>query len=115
MDEAQALADRVAVLRAGRIVAEGTPDDLGGRSELPASIRFLAPTGAELPAMAGASIRADGDHVVVTAADAAAGAHAVTTWARERGLTLRDFSVSRPSLEDIYLRLTQPTAEEALR
>jgi len=115
MDEAQTLADRVAVVKAGRIVAEGTPDDLGGRSELPSTIRFLAPAGADLPVLSGAEIAADGDHVVVTAADAAAGAHAVTAWAQERDLPLRDFTVTRPSLEDIYLRLTQPTEEEALR
>jgi ABC-2 type transport system ATP-binding protein len=109
MDEAQALADRVAVLRAGRIVAEGAPDELGGRSELPATERFLAPAGAEPPALAGAEVRHDGAHLTVTAPDAAATAYAVTTWAHERALTLRDFSVTRPTLEDIYLSLTEET------
>jgi ABC-2 type transport system ATP-binding protein len=115
MDEAQALADRVAVVRAGRIVAEGTPDELGGRRDLPASIRFLVAPAAGLPEIAGADVRRDGERVVVTAADAAAGSHAVTTWARERGVDLRDFTVARPTLEDIYLRLTQPEEEEAVR
>ena len=107
MDEAQALADRIAVLRAGRIVATGTPSDLGGRSSLPAEIRFLAPPGVELSMLAGATVRRDGEHAIVTTRDAAAGAHAVTSWARERGLELRDFSVAPPSLEDVYLRLTE--------
>ena len=43
MDEAQALADRVAVISAGRIVATGTPDDLGGRGDAPTQISFDAP------------------------------------------------------------------------
>jgi ABC-2 type transport system ATP-binding protein len=106
MDEAQALADRVAVLRAGRIVAEGTPEDLGGRSELPARIAFRMPAGADVPLLAGGVLHRDGDRVEITAADPAAGAHAVTAWALERGLELRDFSVTRPSLEDVYLQLT---------
>jgi ABC-2 type transport system ATP-binding protein len=110
MDEAQALADRVAVLRAGRIVATGTPEELGGRSELPATVRFLAPAGGEPPALPGAEVRRDGAHLTVTAPDAAAAAFAVTSWARERDLVLRDFSVTRPSLEDIYLRLTEEAA-----
>ena len=122
MDEAQALADRIAVMRAGRIVATGTPDDLGGRGELPATIRFLAPTGAALPVLPAAEVTRDCEHVTLTVADAAGGAHAITSWAHERGLELRDFSVTRPSLEDVYLRLTAadadtitPDPEEALR
>jgi ABC-2 type transport system ATP-binding protein len=106
MDEAQALADRVAIMRDGRIVAMGAPDELGGRSELPATVRFLAP-GCEPPVLAGAQVRRDGAHLTVTASDAAGAAHAVTSWAHERGLVLRDFSVTRPSLEDIYLALTE--------
>lgn len=117
MDEAQALADRIAVIRAGHIVATGTPDDLGGRSDLPARVRFLAPPGGSVPVLDGASVRRDGEHLVVTVPDAAAGAYAVTSWAHERGLALRDFSVVRPSLEDVYLQLTRsdPEGAEALR
>jgi hypothetical protein len=59
-----------------------------------------------MPAIAATEVALDGEHVTLTVADAAGGAHAVTSWARERGLVLRDFSVTRPSLEDIYLRLT---------
>ena len=43
MDEAQRLADRVAIIAAGRIVAEGRPDELGGRGARPAEIRFRLP------------------------------------------------------------------------
>ena len=45
MDEAQALADRVAVMRAGEIIAQGPPDAIGGRDSRPAEIRFTLPAG----------------------------------------------------------------------
>jgi ABC-2 type transport system ATP-binding protein len=116
MDEAQALADRIAVLRGGRVVATGAPDELGGRGELPATVRFLAPPGIDAPSLPDAQVRREGDHVTVTAPDAAGIAHAITSWARERDAVLRDFSVTRPTLEDIYLRLTEADDdEEALR
>jgi ABC-2 type transport system ATP-binding protein len=106
MDEAQALADRIAVLCDGRIVADGTPDDLGGRGELPATVRFRSPDGADLPVVPDALVGRDGDHVTITARDAAGAAFAVTRWASERAVVLADFSVTRPTLEDVYLRLT---------
>ena len=51
MDEAQALADRVAVIAAGEIIATGTPDDLGGRGTRRPSISFDAPGGAAAPSL----------------------------------------------------------------
>ena len=45
MDEAQQLADRVAMMRDGEIIALGTPDELGGRDVRPAEIRFVLPDG----------------------------------------------------------------------
>ncbi len=45
MDEAEALADRVAIIAAGVIVATGTPQTLGGREDAPAEIRFRRPPG----------------------------------------------------------------------
>src|SRR3954449_12871632 len=49
MDEAQALADRIVVIRDGRIVAEGTPDQIGGRSSGTVTIRFSVADGVALP------------------------------------------------------------------
>jgi ABC-2 type transport system ATP-binding protein len=46
MDEAQFLADRVAVMSGGQIIASGRPDELGGRDLRPAEIRFALPEGA---------------------------------------------------------------------
>ena len=49
MEEAQALADRVAVISGGQIVAEGTPATIGGRDTARARIRFTLPPGARPP------------------------------------------------------------------
>src|SRR5580658_1229721 len=55
MDEAQFLADRVAVIAAGRIVATGPPETLGGRNAARPLVRFHPPAGAEVPPSVGAS------------------------------------------------------------
>src|SRR3954451_1966452 len=112
MDEAQMLADRIAVLRAGEIVALGTPAEIGGRGELPTEIRFALPPGVErrdLPALGG-EVSVDDGRVLVVAADGVAAANRITGWALERGHELRGFAVTQPSLEDVYLRLTEEAA-----
>jgi ABC-2 type transport system ATP-binding protein len=107
MEEAQELADRVAVIADGRIVAEGTPATLGGRDTARARIRFVLPEGctaADLPlaATAGAG---DGT-VTVETGEPTRALHRLTGWALERGAVLDRLEVDRPSLEDVYLRLT---------
>ena len=109
MDEAQTLADRVAVMRAGTIVAEGRPDELGGRELRPSEIRFALPDGhvtAELPSLPGAEVTREGDRVLVATHDVVPTTALITGWAVERHLELANFSVTRPTLEDIYLELT---------
>jgi len=110
MDEAQALADRVAVMREGELVAAGSPDELGGRDTAPTEIRFALPPGVELadlpPLGAGTLVEHDGDGALVTATDGVAATHALTGWALERGIDLRGLAVAQPTLEDIYLSLT---------
>jgi ABC-2 type transport system ATP-binding protein len=110
MDEAQALADRVAVMVDGRIVALGTPAEIGGRDTAPTEIAFALPRGVglgDLPSLGGARIdeTAPGRVLVVTT-EGLRTAHALTGWALERGHELPGFAVSQPSLEDVYLRLT---------
>ena len=74
MDEAQFLADRVAVMSGGQIIASGRPDELGGRDLRPAEIRFrLPPTVARRPARGsrrGRAIKGDGVLVLTTRAGA---------------------------------------------
>jgi ABC-2 type transport system ATP-binding protein len=109
MDEAQELADSVAVIAAGEIVARGTPADLGGRDAAPATITFVLPAGtpvAELPAVADADVKVVGSRVTVVTGEPVAAAYRLTGWAIDQGIELEQFAVTPPSLEDVYLRLT---------
>jgi ABC-2 type transport system ATP-binding protein len=109
MDEAQYLADRVAVMVDGRIVASGPPEALGGRDELPTEIRFALPAGIclrNLPELPGAAVSEERGEVLVTSPDGIGATHSITGWALERGIALARFSVSQPTLEDVYLALT---------
>ena len=109
MDEAQNLADRVAIITAGRIVASGTPGSLGGRDEGEAMVAFRLPPGAalaDLPAgLPGRPSAADG-RVLLATTEPTRALHVLTGWALERGEELDALTVTRPSLEDVYLRLT---------
>ena len=109
MDEAQYLADRVAVMREGQIIALGRPDELGGRDVRPAEIRFSLPTTVapgDLPALSVQSRSVEGDRVVLQTREPVRAVHELTGWALERGVALHHFSVTQPTLEDIYLELT---------
>jgi ABC-2 type transport system ATP-binding protein len=104
-------------MRAGEIVALGTPDELGGRVDGPSEIRFALPAGAgaaDVPRAGDAVVRVlDGDRVLVTAGDGVAATHAITAWALAAGHDLRGFAVARPTLEDVYLELTTAPEETA--
>ena len=88
LDEAQELADRVAVIRAGRIVSLGTPAELIGDARK-AEIRF----------------RRNGEQVVVTTDDPTRTLHELTSDALASGRELEHLEVRRPTLEDVYLEL----------
>ena len=105
MDEAQFLADRVAVIAAGRIVAEGTPATLGDRQLARARIRYRPPAGATPPDGLSATPGPDG-YAEITPADVLQALHQLTGWAIDNGTSLEGLEVTRPSLEDIYLSLT---------
>ena len=110
MDEAEHLADRVMVISAGRIVAQGTPGTIGGRQRAAAEIRFSLPAGTrvtDLPDEVGAVLAGDdAGHVLLRAESLLGVLGALATWAHRRGVDLPDLEVRRPSLEDIYLALT---------
>ena len=110
MEEAQELADRVAVISHGVIVAEGTPDTIGGRATAAARIRFTLPTGASLADLPVEATLHDHDHVEITSDDEVKVLHQLTGWALEQGVPLDGLSVDRPSLEDVYLALTDEEA-----
>jgi ABC-2 type transport system ATP-binding protein len=114
MDEAQHLADRVAVMSAGVIIASGRPDELGGRDVRPAEIRFALPAGwslGDVPALPAESSSVEGDRVLVRTRAPVRAAQVLTTWAVEHDVDLEHFSVTQPTLEDIYLELTGAAAE----
>jgi len=110
MEEAERLADRIAVISAGEIVAEGTPQTLGGRQQAAAQITFELPTSVaagELPnGLAERARTESGGLVLVTSETVTADLHALSGWALDRGIELDELEVKRPSLEDVYLKLT---------
>jgi ABC-2 type transport system ATP-binding protein len=125
MDEAQHLANRVAVMNAGQIIAMGRPEELGGRDLRPAEIRFSLPAQwslGDLPDMPCEQRALEGDRVLVLTKQPVVAAQRVTTWALDHDVDLGHFSVTQPTLEDIYLELTasqvhnqSASAEEVVR
>ncbi|WKZ82032.1 MAG: ABC transporter ATP-binding protein [Acidimicrobiia bacterium] len=105
MDEAQNLADRVAVIAGGRIVAEGAPDTLGGRQEAHTRVSFRAIPGSTPPAPFDVPPGSDG-MVHAGVVDPTRALHELTDWALRQGVVLDSLAVTRPSLEDVYLQLT---------
>jgi ABC-2 type transport system ATP-binding protein len=107
MDEAEHLADRVAVVIHGRLVAMGTPDELGAASAAAAVIRFRLPDDVpadELPSLDG-QLRHDGAEFELETAHPTRSLQALTAWAMQRAIELPALSIGRASLEDTYLEL----------
>jgi ABC-2 type transport system ATP-binding protein len=105
MDEAENLAGRIAVIANGTIVAEGTAQTLGGRERMAALISFTPPAGVsagDLPL----HVSSANGRLVLESARPLADVKAIAEWALARGVDLPDLDVRRPSLEDVYLRLT---------
>jgi ABC-2 type transport system ATP-binding protein len=111
MDEAQYLADRVAVIAGGRIVAEGPPSTLGHRERSTARVRFRLPVGATPPPEFLAPPGSDG-FVEIAVDNAVSDVHRLLHWAVDEGVGLEGFEVKRPSLEDVYLSLTDHRFDE---
>jgi ABC-2 type transport system ATP-binding protein len=122
MDEAEALADRVAVIARGRIVAEGPPQSLGGRDKGEVRIRFALTDGgdAALPTEIGdLAARAHGRRGAdgaapfeIVTSDEVRVLNRLTTWALDSGVAIAGLSVERLTLEDVYLRLTAQRAPD---
>ena len=111
MEEAEYLADRIAVLAAGRIVAEGTAATLGGRDTEAAVISFTLPPGmsaADLPPPVAAAVTDDPGYKVAARTPSPLPLLGVLAdWAQACGIDLPDLQVHRPTLEDVYLHLTR--------
>jgi ABC-2 type transport system ATP-binding protein len=111
MEEAERLADRIVVLRDGRIAGSGSPRTLGGRDRAQSDIVFALPGGlapGDLPTELATRMRlAAGGRFSLPSADAAADLYALSGWAVARGVPLAELEVRRPTLEDVYLELTR--------
>jgi len=94
MDEAQQLADRVAIIAGGEVVARGTPEDLGARDSQPTVISYRGPEG----------------EVSLETATPVATLNELTGRALAEGFELENLEVKRPTLEDVYLELTEQGA-----
>jgi ABC-type multidrug transport system ATPase subunit len=112
MDEAQFLADRVAVMVRGRLVALDTPEALRSRTASGSVIALPAPESPPLPDLEGV-VQRHGARVTITSADPARDLHRLTSWALEHDVDLAGMTVTRPTLDDIYLELTGDLAESA--
>ncbi len=113
MDEAEYLADRVTIMNRGEIVAEGAPRELMSRQG-GALVAFRAAADERwlVDGLPGASVGADGRVTVQTDAPTRI-LHTLTSRALDRGVELRELTVTRASLEDVYLELTRSAEEEA--
>ena len=111
MEEAERLADRIAVIAAGRIVAEGTAATIGGRDAEASIVSFTLPSGAFAadlpPAVAAAVSGGPGGKVEARVTSPLPLLGALAAWAKARNVDLRDLQVFRPTLEDVYLQLTR--------
>ncbi|MCM4084823.1 ABC transporter ATP-binding protein [Paractinoplanes hotanensis] len=113
LEEAQRLADRVGVLRSGRLLAVGTSDELRAGSHLPTVISFGLPADRSAAGLPVLSNRPEvrGSRVRLVSHDPLPDTRRLTRWAAESGTLLSDFAVAPPTLEDAYLALTEESAD----
>jgi ABC-2 type transport system ATP-binding protein len=110
MEEAESLADHVCIMDHGKIIAEGSPQELCARLGRETIIEFTAAGLVEndlsLLKSSGKSARMDGEQVTVETEDLIATMEHLLAWAKEHGIELRNMIVRQPNLEDVFLSLT---------
>jgi ABC-2 type transport system ATP-binding protein len=111
MEEAERLADRIAVIARGRIIAEGTGTDIGERATKASTVSFTLPPGTSVadlpPTVARAVVACRDSSIEAKVSSALSLVGDLAGWAKERRLDIADLQVTRPTLEDIYLELTE--------
>jgi len=113
MDEAQNLADRVVVIARGRVIAEGAPDTLGRGSAEASFVSFRLPLDIDaddVPLPESAHIERHDRTLRFRTETPTRDLAPLLSWAAVRGAELEALTVTRPSLEDVYLQLTQEPA-----
>ena len=112
MDEAEHLADRVAIMVDGQIVAVGAPAELV-RKDSATTIRFkVAPGSGDPPAELYAQSTDQAGGYAVTTDTPTQTLHQLTGWAVEQGIELAELTVSQPTLEDLFVELADRGASE---
>ena len=112
MDEAEHLADRVAIMVDGEIVAEGPPSDLSQRDGSVTIVFRIDSGSGALPEDLGAEQTGNSGRYTITTSTPTRSLHQLTGWAMEQGIELQELSVSRPSLEDLFIELANPQAKD---
>ncbi|MEV5339731.1 ABC transporter ATP-binding protein [Streptomyces sp. NPDC052676] len=126
LEEAEELADRLAILHEGRIAARGTPEEVTAAQ--PSRISFELPEGwflGDLPALGGLGVvghEVDGRTVRLRTYELQRAATGLLVWARDAGVELRRLDVRPASLEEAFLGIAgrasalaaQPTREEGI-
>jgi ABC-2 type transport system ATP-binding protein len=112
MDEVEALAQSVSVLAQGRVVATGPPSSIGGRDRGQVTIRFNLPDAVGPGDLPVAPSHVDGSAIEISTNDELAVLAQIVNWALEGHRTLPGLSVTRVTLEDVYLDLTRSTNDE---
>ncbi len=108
MEEAQALADEAAVMNKGEIIALGPPAALSEHQQTVIRFRLAGPGGGTPPAVPGVSpVPGEAGGWELRTARPTADLHALTGWALGHGTELSALTVSAPTLEDVYLQLTE--------
>ena len=117
MEEAEYLADRIAVIAGGRIVAQGTPHTLGGRDRMTTTITFTLPdglTGRDLPeGLRPLAEPGPEGSTAVHSESPLVHLQMLANWALGRGFDLPDLEIHRPTLEEVYLSLTGSTPKDS--
>ena len=111
MDEAQHLADHVAIIVGGVIVADGPPHSLGSLTQSSTKINFALREGESLPTPLSANAVRDGNAIEITTSEPVGVLNELTSWALKNDVQLSGLSVNQASLEDIYLEVTDRGAQ----
>jgi ABC-2 type transport system ATP-binding protein len=109
MDEAQHLADRVAILSQGVIAAIGNPRELSASGRATTVIAFRLPDGVsvrDVRSQVASPVQSDGRELTIRTENAQRTLYELTAWAEREGIALADLTAARPSLEDTFLELT---------
>jgi ABC-2 type transport system ATP-binding protein len=113
LEEAEELADRIAILRAGLVVLSGTPEEISASQ--PATIRFTVPEGAPpLPPLSGVRVQHPAPHVQLSTFALQPTLTQLMTWAGEHGLELTGLQARAASLEQAFLAVADGAVPSAV-